>query len=349
MPLYELTHESLTPIPRTTMSQQFFRERDDLQRLLKQSIRVLGEDLFVIAEEFSQWEDSKRRIDLLAIDREARLVVIELKRSEDGGHMDLQALRYAAMISTLTFQQAVSAHAKYLEDSSATGEAEALILDFLGDTERLKDFGKSVRIILVSPDFSKELTTAVLWLRESNVDIRCVRIRPYNLQERTLLEVDQIIPLREAQEYIVRVKEKQEEIRHASESNTDFTRYDLRVGEEFFPNLWKRKLMLQVVSSALQHGLTLEQLRSILPARKLIVVEGDLRGEEFLLAATAAKKADGYAFGPGRFFLEDSQLIRVDGKTCALSNQWSIKTLPVINQIISAVPQAAISYRETES
>ena len=38
----------------------------------------------VIADEFSDWEDSRRRIDLLAIDRNANLVVIELKRDEVG-------------------------------------------------------------------------------------------------------------------------------------------------------------------------------------------------------------------------------------------------------------------------
>jgi hypothetical protein len=140
--------------------QQSFRERDDIQRLLKGSISVIGDDLFVIAEEFSQWEDSRRRIDLLAVDRIGNLVVIELKRSEDGGHMDLQALRYAAMISTMTFQQAVAAHSKLLGDPAATDDAEAAILDFLGWSEPSEDFGKSVRIILVSPDFSKELTTA---------------------------------------------------------------------------------------------------------------------------------------------------------------------------------------------
>ena len=113
MPLYELTHEALVAVPRTTMQERFFRERDDLQRLLKESISVIGEDLYLLAEEFSQWEDSRRRIDLLALDRNGSLVVIELKRTEDGGHMELQALRYAAMISTMTFPQAVAAHAQF--------------------------------------------------------------------------------------------------------------------------------------------------------------------------------------------------------------------------------------------
>jgi hypothetical protein len=171
---------------------------------------LISDDLLVLAEEFSQWEDSCRRVDLLAVDRNGELVVIELKRSEDGGHMDLQSLRYAAMISTMTFQQAVAAHAKFLGDPTATHDAQVAILDFLGWSEPSEDFGKSVRIILVS-DFSKELTTAVLWLNDNGLDIRCVRMRPYNLQQRTLLEVDQLIPLREAQEYTVRLKEKQEE------------------------------------------------------------------------------------------------------------------------------------------
>ena len=53
----------------------------------------------VLAEEFGEWEASRRRIDLLVLDKDANLVVVELKRTDDGGHMELQALRYAAMVS----------------------------------------------------------------------------------------------------------------------------------------------------------------------------------------------------------------------------------------------------------
>jgi hypothetical protein len=348
MPLYELTHESLTQIPRATMQGQSFKEREDLQRLLKDSVSVISDDLFVIAEEFSQWEDSRRRIDLLAVDRTGNLVVIELKRSEDGGHMDLQALRYAAMISTMTFQQAVAAHAKLLGDPTATDDAEAAILDFLGWSEPSEDFGKSVRIILVSPDFSKELTTAVLWLNDSGLDIRCVRMRPYSLQQRTLVEVDQIIPLREAQEYTVRLKEKQEENRHASKTSLDFTRYDMTVNEETYPNLWKRNLIWQAVAIAVEAGVSLSQLQSILPHRRLIVVDGALSGKDFLTAAEAKKTSDGYVFDRRRYFLEDDQLLHLEGKTCAMSNQWGIGSLPLIDKIASILPPSMkMTYSQT--
>jgi hypothetical protein len=73
-------------------------EKQDLQRWLLAAPEALGESLFILSEEFGNWEDSKRRIDLLALDEDANLVVIELKRTDDGGHMDLQAIRYAVRL-----------------------------------------------------------------------------------------------------------------------------------------------------------------------------------------------------------------------------------------------------------
>jgi hypothetical protein len=346
MPLYELTHDALEPIPRTTMQEQFFREREDLQRLLKNSISVIGEDLLLLAEEFSQWEDSKRRVDLLALGRDGALVVIELKRSEDGGHMELQAVRYAAMVSTLRFHQAAAALAEFRKIE--TTEAEAAILGFLKAPEPPVSFGQAVRIILVSPGFSPELTTTVLWLNAKGLEIRCVRLRPYRLDQRTLLEVEQIIPLAEAEEYTVRLKEKQEETRQAAESSADFTHYDLTVNGQVSPRLWKRNLVWQVVAAAAAAGLTLGQLTSIFPSRKVVVVDGHPRGDAFLAAAEAERALSGYVFRPERFFMNDDHLIDIGDKTVAISNQWGLPSLPLIDKIISAVPSAKISYEEAD-
>ena len=79
----------------------------------------------VVAEEFGAFQDAHRRIDLLCVDREAQLVVVELKRTNDGGHMELQALRYAAMVSALTFEDLVEAFEAYLsrEGKDSSGHA----------------------------------------------------------------------------------------------------------------------------------------------------------------------------------------------------------------------------------
>ena len=78
----------------------------------------------VLAEEFSDWADSTRRIDLLCLDDDANLVVVELKRTEDGGHMELQALRYAAMVSAMTFDQAVETLARHRNRANPDTDAD---------------------------------------------------------------------------------------------------------------------------------------------------------------------------------------------------------------------------------
>ncbi len=213
MALYEMTPSAFRPISQKSFSELKLRERGDLQRLLRTQIDVLGDDLYVLTEEFGDWEDSRRRIDLLAIDPDANLVVIELKRTNDGGHMELQAIRYASMISAMTFDRAIQIHSEFLAQMGQPSEtARERVLSFLGwDDADEENFAGDVRIVLVSEDFGKELTTAVLWLRDRDIDIRCVKLRPYQDGNSCLIDVQQIIPLPEAHEYQVQLREKVQE------------------------------------------------------------------------------------------------------------------------------------------
>lgn len=211
MAIFELGADSIRKLDETTFSAVGIRERADLQRLLRTQIETISPDTLVIAEEFGEWEDSKRRIDLLGLDRDANLVVIELKRTEDGGHMELQAIRYAAMVSTMTFEKVVDVYSNFLRRIGNSADAKASILEFLGWEEPDETrFAQDVRIILVSAEFSKELTTAVIWLNERSLDIRCVRIKPYADNGRILIDVQHVIPLPEAAEYQVQIREKEQ-------------------------------------------------------------------------------------------------------------------------------------------
>jgi hypothetical protein len=88
--IYRLTKDSLTALSDTQFRTEGFLARKDPQRLLRTQIQALVSDSMVICEEFGQWVDSSRRVDLLCLDRDANLVVVELKRTEDGGYMELQ-------------------------------------------------------------------------------------------------------------------------------------------------------------------------------------------------------------------------------------------------------------------
>lgn len=214
MPLFRVDGDKLEALPATSFMTERMLERRDLQRLLKADISPIGDDLMVLSEEFGDWEDSSRRIDLLCLDRDARLVIVEIKRTQDGGHMDLQAIRYAAMVSNMTLEQAIQTHARYLGNEDARGKAEEEILTFLDvasvDEVELTD---DVRIILVSADFSTEITTSVLWLNKRGLDVTCIRLKPYRVGEQLIVDVSQIVPLPEAADYEVKVRAKADESR----------------------------------------------------------------------------------------------------------------------------------------
>ncbi|HMI19548.1 MAG TPA: DUF4268 domain-containing protein, partial [Sphingomonas sp.] len=213
MAIYELKEDQLITAAETSFSAENLYERRHIQQLLRAQIEVIGPDLMVVAEEFGEWVDSARRIDLLCLDTDANLVVVELKRTEDGGHMELQALRYAAMVSAMTFEQLVEAHARFRNPAQPDVDAaQTAILDFLGWTAaREEEFGQDTRIILAAANFSKELTTAVLWLIDRGIDIRCVRMRPYRLANGTvLLDIQQLIPLPETASFQTRIGVKRQ-------------------------------------------------------------------------------------------------------------------------------------------
>jgi len=351
MPIYRIDDEKIVPIERTTFARQGLRERHDIQRLLRSKIEILAPDTLIVAEEFGEWDDSRRRIDLLGIDKNANLVVIELKRTEDGGHMELQAIRYAAMISTLTFQKLVSIYERFLLANKIERDATESLLEFLDWNEPDEDsFGQEVKIILASAEFSKELTTSVMWLNEFGLDIRCVRMHPYVSDGQTFLDVQTVIPIPEVEEYQVRIREKKQKERESRDSARDFTKYDVSVGGQKFQAQSKRWMMFRVVSGALRSGVTPQQVTEAIPWRKnrlFEVLEGTLSAEQ---AQERIMQADEGGAVPRakRFFCGDGEVFHAANKTYVLSNQWGNRTVEAVESLANALPSLAIEIKPTE-
>jgi len=312
MAIYSFNNNSLQKVETTTFNSEGILERQHLQAATKHQIEVIAPNCIVISEEFSEWSGSQRRIDLLAIDKEGNLVVIELKRTETGEHMELQALRYASMVSTLTFSRATEIYQKYLISIGSEENAENNLIEFLGWEEPQEDdFGLDVRIILVSANFSKELTTSVMWLNERNLDIRCVRLIPYKHQEQILVDVQQIIPLPEVESYQVKIKQQSEERREARKSSKDYTHY-IFLGNSYN----KRKLVLAVIQDWVSKN-DPSNLSELLEAFPQEIRSGGLFVPE--KEAKEIYKRQGIY----RHFLSDGEVLQFSDSTqYAISNQW---------------------------
>ena len=223
MSLYLISGDSsgiLKSLGGMSIKQAGYKE-DWVRDMVAKDIGKFFPGLITIATEFSYWQDSTRRLDILAMDAERRLHVIEFKRDDDAGHAELQALRYAAMLSVCTFEDVIAAGYKYRQklDSSLSLTAWHEELSKFLKEESLDDldFGRIPRIILVSSKFNKEITTTVLWLNESfgslsedvdGMDISCHEVTVYDLGDQRTLHFDQVIPIPEAQEYQVRARAK---------------------------------------------------------------------------------------------------------------------------------------------
>lgn len=269
MPLYRYSETSIAPVPRTTFDTEHVRERQDLQRLLLNDLSILGDDLLAITEEYGLFKDSHRRIDILALDRRGSLVVVELKRTDDGGHMDLQSLRYAAMVSTMTLDHLVETYA----DAQRLDIEQARLAIFNWIEQPLEELPNQVRIILVSADFSTEVTSTVLWLNDNyGTDIACFRLAPYRLGEELLIDLQQLIPLPEATDFQIQQRRKVTATAAKRESGRDFTRYDLVLGEEVIKASSKQGAVKLAILAAYQAGVEGAKIRSVTRGHRWVAV-----------------------------------------------------------------------------
>ena len=345
--LYRISNNEMNRLEQTTFEQQNLKERQ-VQSMLKAQINEIVPNSLVVAEEFGEWEDSRRRIDLLGLDKNANLVVIELKRTRDGGHMELQALRYAAMIYALSFDKLVSVHTDYLVKNEIQEDAKTNLLKFLEwdepDEER---FAQEVKIVLISAEFSRELTTSVMWLNDFGLDIRCVRMCPYTNGEEVYLDVRTIIPLPETADYQIQIREKKQREREARHSSKDRTKYNVRIADEKYERLGKGRMILRIVSYIISHehgnpDEIIEAIPATVKKAKYLFedYDGELNTEQFRKLYREKYPNDTRE----RYFMNEGELFYIDGKTYAFSNEWATTTLEAVEALIKSFPELNIRY-----
>ncbi|GKW50665.1 PDDEXK family nuclease [Halomonas sp. NCCP-2165] len=188
-------------------------ERKHIEEWVRSNPELLGENLLIVSIEFDRFSNSNDRLDVLALDRSGNLVVVELKRDSAAGYADLQAIRYAAMVSSMTVEVLlpyyIAYRKKYDGEVLSEGEAKDQIVEFV-ESDSFVELSNKPRIILCSEGFSQEITATVLWLRESDIDISCVKITPYQVGPQVVIVPKVVIPLEEARQYLIDIKRKEE-------------------------------------------------------------------------------------------------------------------------------------------
>lgn len=229
--MFTVNHQTnrLSPIKTKKFSELGFTERKHLQEWLAHQPDAFGEELLIIQKEFDGFDDTRERLDLLALDKDGNLVILENKLDDSGRDVVWQALKYASYCASLTKAQIVDIYQQYLDRyEPVTNDTDFLnipqsassrICEFLDvpAMEELKlNLGNSQRIILVAANFRKEVTSTALWLLGQGISIACFKITPYSLGEQLLINIDQVIPTPEAKELMIGINAKE-----AEEKNTE--------------------------------------------------------------------------------------------------------------------------------
>ncbi len=245
----DIQNKKLIKIPITSYSELNLRERFDIQEWIAGTPEVLGESLLIISKELVL--PSGRRLDLLAVDKEGALAVIELKRDDSGAGVEWQAIKYASYCSSFSHDEIYRHFAKHLgtDGDDAQGKIEEFI-----DCEP-DELNQRQRIILVSREFHSDVISAVLWLRESEIDVECVRLTPHRDEAGELfINPEIIIPLPEAKDYIQKKESKQKEQRRPGNSSFSLEK----------SNLEPAKLRAQIAQSLTRPGDLTPRFRAFL-------------------------------------------------------------------------------------
>jgi len=217
MYLIDKVSNTITQIQEKTFKDLGFSERKHLQEWIANNPSCLGgEELLIIQKEFDGFNDTSERLDLLALDKFGNIVVIENKLDDSGRDVTWQVIKYASYCSSLNKEQICNIYQSYLNKTVSGVNAAEKLSEFF-DNKDYEDIvlnqGTRQRIIMVSGSYRKEVTSAVLWLMNFNLRIQCFKVTPFQNGESLLLDIEQILPLKDTEEFTISMANKaQEEI-----------------------------------------------------------------------------------------------------------------------------------------
>jgi hypothetical protein len=242
------TTNSIHSLNRKSFSELGFKERAHLQEWIAGNPEALGEKLLIIQKEFSDFSETNERLDLLALDKSGNLVIIENKLDDSGRDVTWQALKYASYSSTLTKEEIRNIFQSYLDVNSSGKNAVDVLKEFFDDvdySELVLNQRMTQRIMMVAANFRKEVTSTVLWLMSFKIQVQCFKATPYELNGLYFLTLDQIIPTKDAQDYVISMTNKAQEEITTGEELKSRHKIRLRFWAEFLKQIKGKSSLFQ--------------------------------------------------------------------------------------------------------
>ncbi|MDM3337425.1 DUF4268 domain-containing protein [Citrobacter sp. Cb043] len=226
---------SLHSLQEVSFSSLGYTERYHLQEWLAKNPQALTRDnddeLLIIQKEFAGFDDTKERLDLLAIDKQRNLVIIENKLDDSGRDVVWQALKYAGYCANLRKDQILDIFQLYLDkyEPEETRPAAEVMAEFL-ECESLDEvqinLSRTQRVMMVAASFRKEVTNTALWLMQFGLRVQCFKVKPYKFNDDVFVDIRQVIPTPEAESFMIGMAQKEAE--EQSTSGELKTRHYLR-------------------------------------------------------------------------------------------------------------------------
>ncbi|MCK6667787.1 DUF4268 domain-containing protein [Enterobacter asburiae] len=228
-------NKCLNSLQEVSFSSLGFTERGDLQEWLAKNPQALTRDnddeLLIIQKEFAGFDDTKERLDLLAIDKQRNLVIIENKLDDSGRDVVWQALKYAGYCANLRKDQILDIFQLYLDkyEPEEIRPAAEVMAEFL-ECESLDEVqinqSRTQRVMMVAASFRKEVTNTALWLMQFGLRVQCFKVKPYKFNDDVFVDIRQVIPTPEAESFMIGMAQKEAE--EQSTSGELKTRHQLR-------------------------------------------------------------------------------------------------------------------------
>ncbi len=227
--LFTVHGSTATPAQPLSLAEAGLKERHDLQEWVIAHPEIIGSDVMIVTMEFDQWQSSygrtADRLDILGLHKSGELVVAELKRDQAPDTVEMQAIKYGAMVSRFTLETLAEQHARFLSqrgtptDEDAAGDLLAAFAEITSETLRRP------RLVLLASAYPPTTAATAVWLREMGIDITLMQYRAYRTGQEIAISVSQLYPVPSVEDFTIsprqaEVKAVEDKVRRRQDVST---------------------------------------------------------------------------------------------------------------------------------